>query len=84
MAESSEKLRCITFKVGDLSIMFLDSLKFVKGSLDGLIATQRKNSELNLPEGFKNMTIHHPKIRELDESMTLQRLHLLLKKILEG
>ena len=76
-----QKLGSITFKLGDIKIMFLDSLKFIRGSFANLFETQRKNSELDLPEGFKNMTMHHPKIRGMNDSMTLQRLHLLLNKI---
>ena len=81
MAESSEKLRCIKFGKGDLQIQFLDSLKFVKNSLDGLIKSQRDFYQHDLTSGFRNMTMHHPMICHYGDGECLVRLKLLLQKI---
>jgi len=81
LAESSEKIRCIQFGLGDIKIMFLDSLKFVKDSLENLIESHAKASSGDLSSGFPNMTMHHPRICEVADGTALDRLQLLLKKI---
>ena len=56
LGESAEKIRCITFGIGDIKLMFVDSMKFIKGSLEALIENHVKASDLDLREGFKNMS----------------------------
>ena len=81
LAESSEKLRCIQFGMCDIKIMFLDSCKFLKGSLESLIESQTKATSGDLSSGFRNMTMHHPMICNYGDVVALDRLKLLLKKI---
>ena len=82
LAESSEKMRCIQFGTGsDIKIMFLDSLKFLKGSVESLIESQMEASFGDLSSGFRNMTMHHPWICQFADGTALARLKLLLKKI---
>ena len=83
LAESSEKIRCIQFAFGDIQITFMDSRKFLKESLEKLIASHLKASKQDLTSGFPIMAMHHPRICEFSGCATrcLERLNLLLKKI---
>ena len=82
IAESSEKVRCIQFGFRDINIMFLDSLKFVKGKMEKLIESEIKAYPQDLSSGFRNMIMHHPRICQFfTDGTALGRLTLLLKKI---
>ena len=55
LAESSEKIRCIKFGIGNLQIEFLDSCKFLKDSLDNLVESLKKAAPEDLSSSFHDI-----------------------------
>ena len=79
LAESTEKMRAITLKKGDICIDFLDSLKFLKASVGELIASQKKAFP-DLSSGFPHMANFHPAVDTVG-GRTHETLEMLLRKV---